>query len=146
MRDDVPAQGRAPKGLHTPASFTDVNETSSLLPKPHPGALEEPAEGQQNGEIDDLEDERKSSSTALVLNEFLVLLKGSIPVILAYALQNSIQTLSVVIVGRGSPEDLATAAFSYMFAMSTGWLVALGGSTALEYLNVLNTILSSHEC
>lgn len=144
MRDDVSAQG-APKGHHTPASFTDVNETSSLLPKPHPGGLEEPAE-QQNGEIDDLEDERKSSSTALVLNEYLVLLKGSIPVILAYALQNSIQTLSVVIVGRGSPEDLATAAFSYMFAMSTGWLVALGGSTALEYLNVLNTILSSLEC
>lgn len=142
MRDDVPAQERAPKGLlHTPASSTDVNETSSLLPKPDPGGLEEEepaeAEGQQNnGEIDDLEeDERKSSSTtALVLNEFSVLLKGSIPVILAYALQNSIQTLSVVIVGRGSPEDLATAAFSYMFAMSTGWLVALGGSTALEYI------------
>lgn len=128
----MPAQERARKGLHTPASFADdVNETSSLLPKPHPGGLEEP-EGQQNG---DLEDEGKSS-TALVLNEFLVLLKGSIPVILAYALQNSFQTLSVVIVGRGSPEDLATAAFSYMFAMSTGWLVALGGSTALEYLSV----------
>lgn len=134
MSDDMPAQKRAPKGLHTPASFTDVNETSSLLPKPHLGGLEEP-EGQQNGEIHDLEDERKSSTT-LVLNEFLVLLKGSIPVVLAYALQNSIQTLSVVIVGRGSPEDLATAAFSYMFAMSTGWLVALGGSTALEYLSV----------
>lgn len=109
-----------------------MDETSILLPKPHPGAgLDEP-EGHQNGEIhDDLGDERKSS-TRLVLNEFLVLLKGSIPVVLAYALQNSIQTLSVVIVGRGSPEDLATAAFSYMFAMSTGWLVALGGSTALE--------------
>lgn len=108
-----------------------MDETSILLPKPHPGGgLDEP-EGQQNGEIHDLEDGRKSS-TRLVLNEFLVLLKGSIPVVLAYALQNSIQTLSVVIVGRGSPEDLATAAFSYMFAMSTGWLVALGGSTALE--------------
>lgn len=130
----MPAQERAPRGLHSQASFTDVNETSSLLPKPHPGGLVGP-EGQQNGEIHDLEDESKSS-TALVLNEFLVLLKGSIPVILAYALQNSIQTLSVVIVGRGSPEDLATAAFSYMFAMSTGWLVALGGSTALEYLSV----------
>lgn len=130
----MPAQERAPKGLHTSDSFADANETSSLLPKPHPGGLEEP-EGQQIGEIHDLDGDGKSSTT-LVLNEFLVLLKGSVPVILAYALQNSFQTLSVVIVGRGSPEDLATAAFSYMFAMSTGWLVALGGSTALEYLNV----------
>jgi MATE family multidrug resistance protein len=31
-----------------------------------------------------------------------------------------------------SPEALATAAFSYMFAMSTAWLIALGGSTALD--------------
>lgn len=130
----MPAQKQAPKGLHTPASFIDMNETSSLLPKPHPGGLEEP-ESLLSGEICDLEDQGKSS-TKLVLNEFLVLLKGSIPVVLAYALQNSIQTLSVLIVGRGSPEDLATAAFSYMFAMSTGWLVALGGSTALEYLSV----------
>lgn len=121
---------RTPKGPPTPASSADVDETSSLLPNPHSGGLEE-SESQQNGEIHDLEYEGKSS-TVLVLNEFFVLLKGSIPVILAYALQNSFQTLSVVIVGRGSPEDLATAAFSYMFAMSTGWLVALGGSTALE--------------
>lgn len=130
MGDGLPAHERAPKGLHTPASSAEANETSSLLPNPHSGGLEEP-EGQQNGEIHNLEYEGKSS-TALVLNEFFVLLKGSIPVILAYALQNSFQTLSVLIVGRGSPEDLAAAAFSYMFAMSTGWLVALGGSTALE--------------
>lgn len=135
MGDGAPAPERAPKGLHAPASFAEVDETSRLLPKPHSGGgLEEP-ESQHSGENLDLEDEGKSS-TALVLNEFLVLLKGSIPVILAYALQNSLQTLSVVIVGRGSPEDLATAAFSYMFAMSTGWLVALGGSTALEYLSL----------
>jgi MATE family multidrug resistance protein len=51
---------------------------------------------------------------------------------LAYTLQNSLQTFSVLIVGRLSPEALATAAFSYMFAMSTAWLIALGGSTALD--------------
>lgn len=54
--------------------------------------------------------------------------------ILAYTLQNSLQTFSVLIVGRLSPEALATAAFSYMFAMSTAWLIALGGSTALDTL------------
>ena len=88
-----------------------------------------------------------------MLNEFLVLLKGSIPVILAYALQKSFQTLSVFIVGQGSPEDLATAVFSYMFAMSTGWLVALAlgrehgfGVNVFEYQalsRMLSTLCSS---
>ncbi|MBE3048912.1 MATE family efflux transporter, partial [Candidatus Bathyarchaeota archaeon] len=32
------------------------------------------------------------------------------------------------------PEALATAAFSYMFAMCTAWLIALGGTTALDTL------------
>ncbi|KAI5804176.1 mate-domain-containing protein [Peziza echinospora] len=66
--------------------------------------------------------------------EFLFLLKSSTPVILAYALQNSLQTASVLIVGRISPSHLATAAFSYMFAMSTAWLIGLGGTTALDTL------------
>jgi len=81
----------------------------------------------------DLEDGGRSKSR-LIYDEFKILLKGSIPVIVAYALQNSLQTISVVIVGRGSPEDLATAAFSYMFAMSTAWLIALGGTTAIDTL------------
>lgn len=63
-----------------------------------------------------------------------LLTRASIPVILAYTLQNSIQTVSVLIVGRLSPEALATAAFSYMFAMATAWLIALGGTTALDTL------------
>lgn len=54
--------------------------------------------------------------------------------IVAYALQNSLQTVSVLVVGRLSPQSLATAAFSYMFAMSTGWLIGLGGTTALDTL------------
>ncbi|PGG96433.1 hypothetical protein AJ80_09829 [Polytolypa hystricis UAMH7299] len=70
----------------------------------------------------------------LITAELLVLLKGSAPVILAYTLQNSLQTISVLIVGRSSPENLATAAFSYMFAMCTAWLIALGGTTALDTL------------
>ncbi|KAK0728722.1 MATE efflux family protein [Lasiosphaeria miniovina] len=70
----------------------------------------------------------------LWLSEIWLLTKTSIPVILAYTLQNSLQTISVLIVGRLSPEALATAAFSYMFAMSTAWLIALGGTTALDTL------------
>lgn len=54
-----------------------------------------------------------------ILFEFWILVKGSVPVILAYALQNSLQTFSVLIVGRLSPEALSVAAFCYMFAMAT---------------------------
>lgn len=62
------------------------------------------------------------------------LTKASVPVILAYMLQNSLQTISVLIAGRLSPESLAVAAFSYMFAMATAWLIALGGTSALDTL------------
>ena len=79
-------------------------------------------------------DEDEDSSLQLVLREFWILLRGSVPVIIAYTLQNSLQTVSVLIVGRLSPEALATAAFSYMFAMASAWLVALGGTTAIDTL------------
>ncbi|TKA80452.1 hypothetical protein B0A49_01894 [Cryomyces minteri] len=105
---------------------TPPNETSALLPKPS-------SEDSETGEIYDLEDGDRTT-TQLVAAEFWILLKGSIPVILAYTLQNSLQTVSVLVVGRMSPEALATAAFSYMFAMSTAWLVALGGTTAIDTL------------
>ncbi|KAJ3540983.1 hypothetical protein NM208_g4812 [Fusarium decemcellulare] len=68
------------------------------------------------------------------LAETIFLTKASIPVILAYMLQNSLQTVSILVVGRLSPEALATAAFSYMFAMASAWLIALGGTTALDTL------------
>lgn len=127
----LPPFVREPPSEEGSADHTPAKETSSLLPK-KPDVSERSA-SQEDGEIYDLEDGEKSGAR-LVLDEFLILLKGSVPVILAYALQNSLQTVSVVIVGRGSPEDLATAAFSYMFAMSTAWLIALGGTTALDTL------------
>ena len=140
MDETGPAHSWLPNFLRNPKSRKNTlvdngpNEDSALLPKgtKDPERPEEP----ENGEIYELLDplsESKSSWSA-VLNEFKILLKASIPVILAYTLQNSLQTVSVVIVGRRSPEDLATAAFSYMFATSTGWLIALGGTTALDTL------------
>lgn len=72
--------------------------------------------------------------TNAVAYEFWILLKGSIPVIMAYALQNSLQTISVLIVGRSSPEALSVAAFCYMFAMATAWLIGMGGTTAIDTL------------
>ena len=112
----------------TPPS-TPPNETSALLPKPN--AAQIPDSPTPEGETFEVE---QSSQARQWLAEFLIILRGSIPVIIAYTLQNSLQTFSVLIVGRLSPEALATAAFSYMFAMSTAWLIALGGSTALDTL------------
>lgn len=102
------------------------NERTSLLP-------ESQDQEWSTGDAYEL-DEATTPEIKLVLQEFWILLKGSLPVVLAYALQNSLQTISVLIVGRLSPEALATAAFSYMFAMATGWLVALGGTTAIDTL------------
>ena len=108
---------------------TPPNEVTNLLSKGHEN--DRPSSSVEDGELFDLEDKPRSTR---ILTELNILFKASVPVILAYTLQNSLQTISVVIVGRESPEDLATAAFSYMFAMSTGWLIALGGTTALDTL------------
>lgn len=109
---------------------TPPNERSSLLPKP--SDPQPPCSSASEGSTYEFEENEPPAK--LWLHEFLLLLRGSVPVILAYTLQNSLQTFSVLIVGRLSPEALATAAFSYMFAMSTAWLIALGGSTALDTL------------
>lgn len=110
----------------TPHPDTPPNEQTTLLPNP----TTKPAQG----------DERPSKNPTfptqakLIANEFRILLSTSIPVILAYTLQNSLQTVSVLVVGRLSPSALGTAAFAYMFAMATGWLIALGGTTAIDTL------------
>lgn len=104
-------------------SKPNPDERTSLLPKP--------SDPNETGSTRTIQLSPKSKQ---YISEFILLLRNSIPVILAYALQNSLQTVSVLVVGRLSPESLATAAFSYMFAMSTGWLIALGGTTALDTL------------
>jgi MATE family multidrug resistance protein len=64
------------------------------------------------GEINDIGTDTKIEVKS-VANEFWILFKGSVPVILAYTLQNSLQTVSVLIVGRLGPEALAVSAFCY---------------------------------
>jgi len=130
-QEDIPtAKGWLPNFLQSKsqrprsAEATPPNERTSLLPKP---------DDEEEGDTYELEDGDRSERQ-LVLQEFWILLRGSIPVILAYTLQNSLQTVSVLIVGRLSPEALATAAFSYMFAMATAWLVGIGGTTAIDTL------------
>ena len=82
----------------------------------------------------ELPEEKEKKWHQLWWQEAKILVAGAVPVILAYTLQMSLQTVSVLIVGRTSPENLATAAFSYMFAMVTGWMIAIGGSTAVDTL------------
>ncbi len=113
-----------------PTSTAPPNERTSLISKP----TDPNPTSSSRSEGETYEVNENESSAKQWLAEFLLLLRGSVPVILAYTLQNSLQTFSVLIVGRVSPEALATAAFSYMFAMSTAWLIALGGSTALDTL------------
>jgi len=111
------------KAISNPDS-TPPNERTALLNKP---------DDRDEVHIYELEDESKTG-TQRIAAEFWILFKGSIPVIMAYALQNSLQTISVLIVGRLSPEALSVAAFSYMFAMATAWLIGMGGTTAIDTL------------
>ncbi|KAI6826004.1 mate family transporter [Hortaea werneckii] len=103
---------------------TPPDERTALLNKP---------DDRVEGETYELEDE-DTSAIRRISSEFWILFKSSIPVIMAYALQNSLQTISVLIVGRLSPEALSVAAFSYMFAMASAWLIGMGGTTAIDTL------------
>ena len=142
MDEHVPTRSWLPKFLQRskPQHSSPVDETSSLLPPKQSGVNDSSSPSsspsQEEGEVYDFEEDSrdKSSKWHLIRHEFSLLAKSSLPVILAYTLQNSLQTVSVVIVGRSSPENLATAAFAYMFAMATAWLIALGGTTALDTL------------
>lgn len=122
--DWLPNFMKSKNGASAKASSVDQdtppNEETSLLPKPNDDEF-----GSDDGD---------RSALQQIAHESWILLKGSIPVILAYALQNSLQTLSVVIVGRLSPEALSVAAFCYMFAMATAWLIGMGGTTAIDTL------------
>ncbi|KAK1758952.1 mate-domain-containing protein [Echria macrotheca] len=105
----------------------DVDETSPLLARLDAGVA------------------KRRSEYVSWLAEMWFLTKASLPVILAYMLQNSLQTVSVLIVGRLSAEALAVAAFSYMFAMATAWLIALGGTSALDTLASSSFTLASKD-
>ncbi|GMF95688.1 unnamed protein product [Aspergillus oryzae] len=118
---------RSPRYGDTPNIEEEPTEYTSLLPKPTDLDSSEDPGCYESHDSDD-------EGWRQYLTELWILFKGSIPVILAYTLQNSLQTVSVLIVGRSSPENLATTAFSLMFAMITAWMIALGGTTALDTL------------
>lgn len=118
---------RATTGHERQDSKNAPTERTSLLPKP--------GDGDDSIETQTLETENEKRTTVQkITTEFWILLRGAVPVILAYILQNSLQTISVLIVGRLSPEALSVAAFCYMFAMATAWLIGMGGTTAIDTL------------
>ena len=88
------------------------NERSALIQKPGYGDDESQHESDEG--------KGRWHNIRLIASEYWLLLKDAVPVILAYALQNSLQTLSIFIVGRLGSEELSVAAFCYMFAMATG--------------------------
>ncbi|PSN70860.1 MATE efflux family protein [Corynespora cassiicola Philippines] len=67
-------------------------------------------------------------------SELWYLTKSSLPISLGYLLQNSLQLASIVIIGRLGPLELSCAASGFMIATCTGWLLAVGGTTALDVL------------
>lgn len=133
LRSWLPSFLRNSKSQRDSPNEAGLHETSRLLPESDDASRDD-SYGRENSENINNYEEEERPARVKILNEFVLLFKGSIPVILAYTLQMSLQTISVIIVGRKSPEHLATAAFSYMFAMCTGWLIALGGTTALDTL------------
>ncbi|KAJ5793345.1 uncharacterized protein N7503_009323 [Penicillium pulvis] len=100
------------------------NEITSLIPKPTPNPTT----------WSEIEAQRKWSTAPAksLLAECWQLLKDSLPVIFGYTLQMSLQTTTAIIIGQSSPMNLAVAAFAQMFALVTGWMIALGGTTALD--------------
>lgn len=111
-----------------PSSGDRPNEHSSLIPKP----VDYETTRRRND--DGMNKISRSAQAKCVFLEFWILFKGAAPVVLAYMLQMSLQTVTVIVVGQSSPENLAVAAFSMMFAAVTGWMIALGGTTALDTL------------
>ncbi|KAK0217849.1 MOP flippase [Armillaria fumosa] len=120
------------------ASHILANETTPLLQNSLESEAEDEADVSCPSSSTDGLPEGENVSQALgphvSLHLFGSLFVDSIPVILSYILQNSIQTASILIVGRLGPDELSVAAFSLMLAFVTGWCVALGGTTALDTL------------
>jgi MATE family multidrug resistance protein len=100
------------------------DERSSLLPP----IDDDDDDEHTTGEIYSIGHDAKSE-VRLVGHEFWVLFKGSVPVILAYTLQNSLQTISVLIVGRLGAEELAVSAFCYSKCSTITLLCGTSGNS-----------------
>lgn len=68
-------------------------------------------------------------------SEMLLLLYDGLPVSFSYMLQNSLQSTSVLFVGKMlDPDSLSIVAQAYMLATVSAWCLGIGGSTAFDSL------------
>lgn len=130
QQDKATLRSWLPKFLTNGKTADDTKSPPNPTPDERTSLLNRHDEPEE-GETYEFEDDSKTEAQHIG-REFWILFRASIPVILAYALQNSLQTVSVLIVGRLSPEALSVAAFSYMFAMASAWLIGMGGTTAID--------------
>lgn len=124
------------------ASHLSASETQPLLGDARSNARSPSSSSSSNHSVT-VADESPDASVTDLPDQALIshglgalvssLLVDSVPVILSYVLQNSIQAVSVLVAGRLGPDELSAAAFALMLAM-VGWCVALGGTTALDTL------------
>lgn len=69
---------------------------------------------------------------------------SSCPVAAGYVIQQSLQLTSIFIVGRLGSVELSIVAFSYMIATGTAWLLAIGGTTAIDPLGSMSFMKGGH--
>jgi MATE family multidrug resistance protein len=62
------------------------------------------------------------------------LTRQAIPIFLSFAVQNAVQTISVLTVGRLGSFELEVSSYGFMFFSATGTMLAIGGATALDTL------------
>lgn len=66
--------------------------------------------------------------------ELSLLARTTVPISSSFALQNVVQAISIFIIGRIGTFELSVVSYGYIFAASTGQVVAMGGATALDTL------------
>ncbi|KAI5475242.1 mate family transporter [Pseudohyphozyma bogoriensis] len=69
-----------------------------------------------------------------ILKELVYIAGKALPIAASYTLQSSLQTFSIFVAGRLGPAELNAASQAYMFAAATGWVLAMGGTSALDTL------------
>lgn len=98
-----------PQAMAMATLNADIGETEPLLPDRHVVSTID---------MPETERERQPPSGDFLL--FCSLLVDSIPVILSYMLQNSIQAVSILIAARLGPGELSAASVALMLAFVTG--------------------------
>lgn len=81
-----------------------------------------------------LDDISSVPSFRVILEEIVLLVNRSLPMVFAYVLQNSLSLSTVFVLGRLGSKELAAAALGNMFAAVTGWSVGMGLMTAMDTL------------